>query len=86
MPVKLEVEMNELDFMAQRMTAGQMDFATAKNVDNLLSKLVSQANNKAFQGQVTIPASDIAKVSKPDKVLSTIPQAAIAAANGSAPQ
>lgn len=47
MGIKLEVEVHELDFILQRLVAGQMDFQTAMNANTMVQKLVKQANDPA---------------------------------------
>lgn len=58
--MKLEIEVSELDFIAQRLTHGEMTFAVAMQAKNLLDKLVTQANDKEFQNP-TPPAPEIPK-------------------------
>lgn len=52
MGIKLEVEVHELDFILQRLVAGQMDFQTAMNANTMVQKLVKQANDPAVNDNV----------------------------------
>ena len=54
-PINLQLDISELDFAVQRLTAGTMDFPTSQRVSALLAKLQSQANDPAIQGLVAPP-------------------------------
>lgn len=46
--LNLKITVPELDLIAHRLTAGQMDFNTAKAVDFVLQKLQAQANDQTL--------------------------------------
>jgi hypothetical protein len=80
MEIKIVISDQDLDFIAERLTAGQMDFKTAKRADLLISRMVQQANNGELQKALTTsPANALAAL--PQEAL----QAALAAAGFSPP-
>lgn len=48
----LQFDPQTLDFIANRLRAGTMDFQTAINVQNVLNLLQAQLNNKEFQDKL----------------------------------
>ncbi len=55
MGIKLDIEPAELDFICNRLVAGQMDFQTAMNSKAMMDKLVRQANDKTIQSMQPPP-------------------------------
>ena len=75
--ITLQMTPQELDYIVQRMTAGQMDYPTAMNTNSLLLKMQKQANDADIQSLAT-PAP-------PVHPLSHTPNEVRHASNGSDP-
>jgi len=50
--VKLNFSIQEVDFIVQRLTTGDMSFSAAMNANAILQKIQAQANDPELQGKV----------------------------------
>lgn len=88
MGIKLDLEVQDIDFVINRLTAGQMEFNVAMRAQALMIKIQTQANDPNIQGKVAAPSEkspvERKEPTPPGAAVKQVAKAAKTAVNGAA--